>query len=52
MKHETELSFKFISLVILAGVIVALASPARAASPADFTTAPAAAAATPAAACP
>jgi hypothetical protein len=37
-----RLAFKFITLVIIAGVIVALASPARAASPAGFTTAPAA----------
>lgn len=41
MKHEAELSFKILTAVIIAGVIVALASPVRAASPAGFTTAPA-----------
>ena len=46
MKHEAELSFKFITLVIIAGVIVAFVSPARAVSPAGSTATPAAAAVT------
>jgi hypothetical protein len=42
MKHQAELSFKILTAIIIAGVIVALASPTRAASPAGFTTVPAA----------